>query len=166
MRKSLYAAVACAMAACVLYSSPARADDVTGKMAPMSYLLSGPWNCTTSVPALAGQPARTDQSTATFEIVPGNVVHNHLRGSAFAGDFYLGYSERTSSYWQSSSDNMGGYGFLTSTDGKTYTGTSSMGPVTMQDTTTYAKLAPNKITVHEVLSGGILAGTFETVCTQ
>lgn len=166
MRTRSYLAIALTMAATVLYSNPARADDLSGKMAPFSYLLSAPWNCTTSVPALAGQPARTDQSTATFEIVPGNVVHNHLRGPVFAGDFYMGYSDRTSSYWQSSSDNMGGYSFLTSIDGKTYTGTSSMGPVSMQDTTTYARLAPNKVTVHEVLSGGFLAGTFDTVCTQ
>jgi hypothetical protein len=36
----------------------------------------------------------------------------------------------------------------------------------MQDTTTYAKAGPNKVTVHEVISGGAMPGTFDTVCTQ
>jgi hypothetical protein len=164
MRIFLYLAAALAVTGCVLYASPARADDLTGNMAAFSYLVAKPWNCTTSVPAMAGQPARTDQSTATFEVAPGNAVHNHVRSAVFSGDFYFGYSDRMSTYWQAGSDNMGGHSFLTSTDGKTYTGTSSMGTASMQDTTTYTKLAPNKVTVHEVLSGGPMAGTFDSVC--
>ncbi|HEY1868522.1 MAG TPA: hypothetical protein VGG70_09530 [Candidatus Cybelea sp.] len=166
MRISLYVAMASAIAGLLLSASPARADDLTGKMAPFSYLLAKPWSCTTNVPAMAGQPARTDQSTATFEAAPGNVVHNHVQSSVYSGDFYFGYSDRMNSYWQTSADNIGSYSFLTSTDGKTYTGTSLMGPTSAQDTTTYTKVAPNKVTVSEVLSGGPMAGTFDTVCTQ
>jgi hypothetical protein len=166
MRISFHVAVSLAITASALCAGAARADDLTGKMAPFSYLLGTSWNCTTSVPAMMGQPARTDQSTATFDVVPGNVVHNHIQSTVFSGDSYFGYSERQSSYWQTSSDNMGGHSFLTSTDGKTYGGTSSMGPVSMQDTTSYAKLSPNKVTVHEVLSGGPLAGTFDSTCTH
>lgn len=159
-------AIALAMVGSLLYAGPARADDLTGKMAPFSYLLAKPWNCTTSVPAMGNQPARTDQSTATFDAAPRNTVHNHIQSSVFSGDFYFGYSDRANSYWQTSSDNIGGHSFLTSTDGKTYSGTSSMGPMSAQDTVTYARLAPNKVTVHEVLSGGPMAGTFDSVCTQ
>ncbi|HYL28209.1 MAG TPA: hypothetical protein VEW74_10285 [Candidatus Nitrosotalea sp.] len=166
MRISFFAAAAAAMAASVIYAAPARADDLTGKMTPYSYLIGTPWNCTTSVPAMAGQPARTDHAAATFDVVGGNVVHNHVQSNFYAGDFYFGYSDRAGSYWQTSSDNLGGYSFLTSTDGNTYTGTSSMGTTSMQDTTSYAKVADNKVTIHEVLSGGPMAGTFDTVCTK
>jgi hypothetical protein len=158
--------MAMAMAGFVLYAGPAQAEDLSGKMAPYSYLLAKPWNCTTSVPAMGDQPARTDQSIATFETAPRNTVHNHIQSSMFSADFYFGYSDRTNAYWQTSSDNIGGHSFLSSDDGKNYTGTSSMGPMSAQDTTTYARVAPNKVTVHEVLSGGPMAGTFDTVCTQ
>jgi hypothetical protein len=166
MRTSLYAAVALSMFVSVFAASPARADDLTAKMAPFSYLLGAPWNCTTNVPAMGGQPARTDQGTATFDVAPGNVVHNRVQTTTYAGDFYFGYSDRMSTYWQTSADNIGGHGFLTSSDGKTYTGASSMGPMSMQDTVTYGRVSDNKVTVHEVLSGGPMAGTFDTVCTR
>lgn len=166
MRISRYVAIASAMAILPLSAGPALAGDLTGKMAPFSYLLAKPWNCSTSVPAMGNMPARTDQSTATFETAPGNTVHNHVQSSDYSADFYFGYSDRANSYWQASADNIGVHSFLTSTDGKTYTGTSSMGPMSAQDTTTFTKVAPNKLTVQEVLSGGSMPGTFNTVCTQ
>ncbi|HLX26684.1 MAG TPA: hypothetical protein VKR05_06800 [Candidatus Cybelea sp.] len=166
MRICVQAAIALAMVGCGLYAGPARADDLTGKMTPFNYLMAKPWNCTTSVPAMGSEPARTDQSTATFEAAPRNTVHNHIQSSLFAGDFYFGFSDRMNSYWETGANNVGGHSFVSSTDGKTYTGTSSMGPMSAQDTVTYLKVAPNKVTVHEVLSGGPMAGTFDSVCTQ
>ncbi len=166
MRASLYAAIALSVLASIFAASPARADDLTGQMAPFSYLLGAPWNCSTNVPAMGGQPARTDKGTGTFDVVPGNVMHNRVQTAMYVGDFYFGYTDRMSTYWQTSADNIGGYSFLTSGDGKTYSGTSSMGPMSMQDTVTYGKVSPNKVTVHEVLTGGPIAGTFDTVCTR
>ena len=157
-----------ALAGFITTTSSARAAgaDLSGSMAPFSYLLGAPWNCSTNVPAMGNQAAHTDQGTATFDVVPGNVAHNHVSTTAYSGDFYFGYSDRTNSYWQTNADNMGVHAFLTSTDGKTYTGTSSMGPMSMQDTVTYAKVSPNKVTVHEVLSGGAPQATFDSVCTR
>lgn len=166
MRTSRYAVAALCVLAFALVATPARAADLTGKMALLSYLLGTPWNCTTNIPAMGAQPARTDSGTATFDVVPGNVVHNHVQTATYFGDSYLGYSEQTGSYWQTSANNIGGYSFLTSSDGTTFTGTSSMGPTSLQDTTTYTKASPSKVTVHEVLSGGPMAGTFDTVCTR
>lgn len=166
MRICFQFALTLAMAGSGIFAGAARADDLTGKMAPYNYLTAKPWSCTTSVPAMGDQPARTDQSTATFDATPRNTMHTHIQSSVYAGDSYYGYSERTNSYWQTSSDNVGVHSFLTSTDGKTYTGTSSIGPMSAQDTTTYAKVAPNKVTVHEVISGGPMSGTFDSVCTQ
>jgi hypothetical protein len=115
---------------------------------------------------MGGQPARTDRGTATFVVVPGNVVHNHVATTNYSGDFYFGYSDRMSTYWQVSADNVGVHAMLTSNDGKTYTGTSSMGRLAMQDTVTYTQVTPNKVTVHEVLTGSQPAATFDSVCTR
>lgn len=144
----------------------ANAQALTGQMAPYSYLIGAAWNCTTNVPAMMGQPARTDQGTATFEVAPGNVVHNHVVTPTYAGDFYFGYSTRMSSFWQTSADSYGGHGFLTSTDGKVYTGTTSMGPMGAQETVTYAQMAPNKVTVHDVVTGQGPQTVIDSVCTR
>lgn len=168
MRSSFAFRVALTLGAVLISMSTARAADDTlaDKMAAFSYLLGGPWNCSTSVPAMGPRAAHTEQGTATFEVVPGNVVHNHVSTQEYSGDFYFGFSDRMSSYWQTDADNMGGYAFLTSSDGMTYKGTASMGPMSMQDTITYAKVAPNKITVHEVISGAAPQAVFDTVCTR
>jgi hypothetical protein len=165
MRRSLGFAAALAAGALFVNASPARAADLTGKMTGYGYLLGAPWNCTTNVPAMGSIPAHTDQGTATFEVAPGNTVHNHVATPTYSGDFYFGYNDKMSMYWQANADNMGVHAFLTSADGKTYTGTSSMGPLSMQDAVTYAKVADNKVTVHEILTGAMPA-TFDSVCTR
>jgi hypothetical protein len=157
---------ALAIGACLAASLPAAAQTLSDQMAPMSYLLGAPWNCTTNVPAMGNQPAYTDQGTATFDVAPGNVVHNHVATPRYAGDYYFGYSTRMSSYWQTSADSNGGHSFLTSADGKVYTGTTSMGPMNAQDTVTYAKVAPNKVTVHEVATGMGPQVVVDSVCTR
>jgi hypothetical protein len=168
MRKIAASATALALAAFLVQVAPADAQGaaLTGNMAPFSYLLGAAWNCTTNVPALGAEPARTDRGTATFEVVPGNVIHNRVATATYSGDYYFGYSDRMSNYWQVSADNMAVHAFLTSSDGKTYTGTSTMGTLAMQDTVTYTKVAPNKVTVHEVLTGSAPAATFDSVCTR
>jgi hypothetical protein len=159
--------VAVAMLVCL--NAPAKSQTpvaLTGKMAPLLYLLSAPWRCTTNVPAMGGQPAHVDKGTAAFQVAPGNVVHGHVMTPNYWGDYYYGYSTQTNVYWQVSADNMGGHAFLTSNDGKTYTGTSSMGAASMQDTIAYSR-SGNTITIHETLSGeGPMAGSFDTTCTR
>jgi hypothetical protein len=168
MCKLLSVGAALTAAALLMPITPARAQSeaLTGMMAPYSYLLGAPWNCSTNVPAMGSQPARTDQGTATFEVAPGNTVHNHVSTPMYSGDFYFGYSDRMSTYWEVNADNMGVHAFLTSADGKVYTGTSSMGPLSMQDTVTYVNPAPNKVTVHEVLTGAAPTATFDSVCSR
>ncbi len=158
----------CALAIAASLALPLAVDAqaLSGQMAPFSYLLGAPWNCTTNVPAMGGQPAHTDQGTATFDVAPGNVVHNHVATPVYSGDFYFGYSTRMSSFWQTDADSVGGYGFLTSTDGKVYTGTTSMGPMSAQGTVTYTKVAPNKVTVHEVVAGSGPQAVIDSVCTR
>jgi hypothetical protein len=157
---------ALALAASLAMPLSAGAQALTGQMVPYGYLIGAPWNCTTNVPAMMGQPAHTDQGTATFEAVPGNVVHNHVATPTYAGDFYFGYSTRMSSFWQTSADSFGGHGFLTSTDGKVYTGTTSMGPMSSQESVTYTRVAPNKVTVHDVVTGQGPQIVIDSVCTR
>jgi hypothetical protein len=162
----LVTACALAIAASLALPLAARAQALSGEMAPFGYLLGSAWNCSTNVPAMMGQPAHTDQGTATFDVAPGNVIHNHVATPTYAGDFYFGYYAKMSSYWQTSADSFGGHAFLTSTDGRTYTGTTSMGPMNAQDTVTYAKVAANKVTVHEVIAGSGPQSVIDTVCTR
>jgi hypothetical protein len=168
MRVFFASVVMLAIATLIGYSSSARAADgtLTGQMATMNDLTGGSWSCSTAVPAMQGQPAHTDQATVTFEVVPGNVMHDHVAGTTYSGDDYYGYNLKSSTYWSTSADNMGGHGFATSTDGKTYTGTSSMGPSSMNVTSTYARVAANKVTVHEVLSGNGENTSIDTACTR
>ena len=158
--------IAIAAALAMAPSARAAGDALTGNMQGFSYLLGAAWNCSTSVPAMGARPAHTDQGTATFEVVPGNVVHNHVATPTYSGDYYFGYSTRMNSYWQVNADNIGGHASLTSTDGKTYTGTSSMGPMSMQDTVTYTKVSPSNVTVHEVISGSAPQATIDSTCSR
>ncbi len=150
------------------YSSPARAAGsvLTGEMAYANYLLAGPWNCTTAVPAMMGQPAHTDHVTLTFDVVPGNVFHDHVSASDYSDDDYFGYNPKTNTYWSVSADSMGNNGSATSTDAKTYTGTSSMGAMSMSVTSTYTKVSASSVTFHEVVSGGGQQETFDSICTR
>ena len=167
MRRFITSLSLVAVAALVIFARPAHAQPValTGKMQPFTYLLGTPWTCSTNVPAMGGQPAHTENGTAGFEVAPGNVIHNHVSTPDYSGDYYFGYNDKASMYWQTSADNMGGHGFLTSSDGKNYTGTASMGPMGAPETVTYNKVSPNNITVHEVVSG-TQQSTFDTTCKR
>jgi len=152
-----------------LLETPALAQPValTGKMQALSYSLgTPPWNCVTNVPAMGDRPARTDTGSGLFEVAPGNVVHAHFSTPNYAGDFYIGFDPKINMYWQTTADSTGGHGFLTSADGKNYTGTISMGPVSAQDRVTYARISANKITAHEVITAGSMSSTVDSTCTR
>jgi hypothetical protein len=162
----LVASIATLVFAVTVGTTRAVADStLTGQMAPFSYLI-GSWNCSTKLPAMMGQPARTEQATVTFEAVPGNAVHDHVASADYAGDDYFGYSDKMKMYWSASTDNSGAHGSATSPDGKTYTGTSMMGPATMNVTSSYSKVSPTNITLHEVISGGGQQATIDSSCTH
>ncbi|MGA8532706.1 MAG: hypothetical protein WB615_01210 [Candidatus Tumulicola sp.] len=147
--------------------APARAADatLTGQMAPFSYLV-GSWNCTTQVPAMNGQPAHSEPTTVTFEVVPGNAFHDHVASADYAGDDYFGYADKMKTYWSASADSTGAHGTATSPDGKTYTGTSAIGPMSMTVTSTYTRVSENNVTFHEVISGAGQQATIDSSCTR
>jgi hypothetical protein len=149
-------------------SSPAQAQSaaLTGQMVYGNGLIGGPWNCTTAIPAMMGQPARSDQMTLTFDVAPGNVLHDHVSGITYTGDDYFGYSTKMKTYWSASADNQGTHGSATSADAKTYTGTSTMGPMSLNVTSTYGQVSASNITLHEVLSGNGEQLVFDSNCTR
>lgn len=149
------------LAALVAVSGP-----LSGKMATMSYLVGGTWTCSTHMSAMAGEPANSGQSTVTFWVTPGNTVHDHVATPRYANDDYYGFDAKTGMYWQSSADNINGHAYSTSKDGVTFTGSAWEGPGAIHTVSTYKKLSANKVTVHEVMSGGGHSGTFDATCTR
>lgn len=168
MRVFFASICAVAFAAFIASPSPAKAAGtmLTGEMAGFNFLLGAPWSCTTSVPAIQGMAAHTDQLTVTFDVAPRNILHDQAVGGDYMGDDYYGYSSRFSNYWSTSADNMGVHGFATSADGKTFTGTSAVGPMTMDVTTTYTKIGPNSNTMHQVISAGGQQSTIDSTCKR
>jgi hypothetical protein len=168
MRVLLASLCATAFAASLLHPVPARAAEstLTGDMSGFNYLLGEPWGCTTSVPAMGDQPARTDVLTVAFDVAPSNVLHDHVSGGNYMGDDYFGYSTDMSNYWSTSATNGATHGFATSTDGKTFTGTSWMGSTTMSVTNTYTKVGDNAVKMHQVVSLGGRQLNFDSTCTR
>lgn len=168
MRIPLAAIATLALATVSGYSSPANAAEsvLTGGMAYANYLLGGPWSCVTAIPATMGQPAHQDHVTLTFEVVPDNVLHDHVASSDYSGDDYFGYQSKTNTYWSASADSVGNNGSGTSADAKTFTGTSSMGGIKMNVTSTYTKVSASSITFHEVISGGGRQEIYDSACTR
>jgi hypothetical protein len=161
---SLAAAATAVIALAVPFQARA-ADALTGKMNVLNYAI-GSWTCTANVPAMGAQPAHPERVTATFEAVPGNVLHDHVVGSVYVGDDYFGYSSDGGAYWMASVNNSGEHGSATSPDGTTYSGTSTLGPVTMSGVTTYTKVSDSNITVHVVISGKGQQLTVDSDCRR
>jgi hypothetical protein len=168
MRVFFASLFAVAVAAFIAFPAPAKAADtvLTGQMASFNYLLGAPWTCTTQLPAMHGMPAHTEQGTVTFEVAPRNIIHDHVSGENYMGDDYFGYSSRMSNYWTASADNQASYGIQTSTDGRTFAGTTHMGMMAMDVTTTYTKASANSIGMTQVMSGGGQSATVSTSCTR
>jgi hypothetical protein len=147
---SLAAAATAVLALAVPFQVRA-ADALTGKMSFLNYTI-GSWTCTANVPATGARPAHTERVAATFEAVPGNTVHDHVVTSVYVGDDYFGYNAAAGVYWIASANNSGELGSATSSDGNTYSGTSTLGPVTMSGVTTYTKVSDSNVKIHEVIS--------------
>ncbi len=168
MRILLSSVCMLAVALLVGVSTPARAADgaLTGEMAAFNYLLGGPWNCSTVMGAMDGQPAQTEQATLTFDAVAGNVLHDRVSGANYSDDDYFGYSPKMKMYWSVSADSLGNHGSAASTDGRTYTGTTYMGHTSMNVVTTYTMAGAGKSTMHEVISIGGQQQTIDSTCTR
>lgn len=145
------AAVALSVVAFALPGAARAAGQLTGPMASLN-AMAGTWTCATTVPAMGGRPSRVDTVTLALEVAPANTLHDHITGADYSGDDYFGYTDDAKVYWSVSDDNSGTHGAATSTDGRTFTGTNTMGPIQMSGKITYTLTGDSHLTVHEVLS--------------
>lgn len=159
----LLAVLAALLVSLFLLATPAPAQTsatLTGKMAPFNYVFGAPFNCTANVPAMGAQPAHTENTTATFDVVPNNVMHVHIAGSEFVGDQYFGYSTQGNTYWSTIAGSDGSAGTETSTDGKTYRGSMNMGTMTGTAQDVYSRTDNNHVAIHSTAAiGGQTAAT-------
>lgn len=151
--------------ATVWAQTPAAAS-LTGKMAPFTYLLAGPWTCVTHVPAMMGRPAHTETATVTFDTQPNDVMHVHVSGGGYVSDQYLGYSTQANSYWSSASDSAGMTVSEQSPDGKAFRGIAALAGISGNAQDTYTKVAENRVTVHSVTSLGGQQTATDSTCTR
>ena len=61
---------------------------------------------------------------------------------------------------------MRGHSFMTSSNGKTFTGTSWLGSITLSVTNTYTRVGDNAITMRQVVSQGGKDFTIDSTCTR
>lgn len=164
--RTLVATIGLLALTATLAAAQTSSGTLTGKMAPFNYLFGAAWNCTANVPAMAGKPAHTDTSTVAFDAAPANVMHVRVSSSQYSADQYFGYSTQGNVYWSATSDSMGAAAAEISSDGKTYKGTMSMGPMngTVQDT--YTKTADNKVAVHSVATVAGKSNTTDVNCSR
>ncbi|HEY1656200.1 MAG TPA: hypothetical protein VGF86_13930, partial [Candidatus Tumulicola sp.] len=90
--------VVCAvLLTCLAAFAPARAagGPLTGKMALFNYLIGGTWSCSTKMSAMDGHAGGNGRSTVTFDVVPGNVFHDHVASAHYADDDYFGFDAKS-----------------------------------------------------------------------
>lgn len=165
----LLTALAALLAMPLLIAAPAFAQTsatLTGKMAAFNYVFGSPFNCTANVPAMGGQPAHTENTTATFDVVPNNVMHVHIAGTQFSGDQYFGYSTQGNTYWSTIAGSDGSAGTETSTDGKTYRGSMSMGAMNGTAEDVYNRTDNNHVAIRSTATIGGQTATTTISCSR
>ena len=144
----------------------ASASGLSSQMASMQYLV-GSWNCDVKVAASAQGPAGTDHGVVTYSVVPGNALHLHVTAADYAADTYYGYVEKTKTYWMSTIDAYGNASTESSTDGKTYTGSSTGGGTTTKIRDTFTHPAAGTIRdVQEFQTSGAWHSATDSTCTR
>lgn len=156
-------------AAFAALSRPAAAQTaaLTGEMASFAYLVGGSWSCTTTVPATSATSAYSEHAVVTFELAPDNTIHEHGTSDKYAFDRYFGYDAGQRTYFSTNADNRGNFGYLSSTDGATYTGREHVGANQEYPRTVgYTKVSDNQISDHDETNLGGMTIRGDTVCTR
>ena len=156
-------------AAFFAFSRPAAAQTapLTGEMTSFTYLIGGSWSCTTTVPATSASNAYTERAAVTFELAPGNTIHEHGVSDKYAFDRYFGYDAGQRTYFSTNADNRGNFGYLSSTDGVRYTGREHVGAnQEYPRTVSYTKVSDNQISDQDETDLGGMTIRGNTVCTR
>lgn len=145
----------------------AQAAPLTGEMASFTYLIGGAWSCATTVPATSATNAYTERATVTFELAPGNTIHEHGVSDRYAFDRYFGYDAGQRNYFSTNADNRGNFGFLSSSDGVRYTGREHVGAnQEYPRTVSYTKVSDSQISDQDETDLGGMTIRGNTVCTR
>ena len=165
MRKSLVALTVAAAAASFATASGTTAYAHNG--APDPWLI-GTWNCSVTIPASPGYPARTDHAPMTITEALDTTMHFHVGAADYISDSYDGYDKKTKTYWNVASDSTGISTFETSKDGSVFEGTSSqVGDKTTTRDTFTADASHTRIRdVSELLLHGTWTKVSDVVCTK
>ena len=161
--RAFFISIAAVVTVLTAQVTPAEAASgtLTGKMANDNWLLGTSWSCTTKN-VTAGKPARSGHATVTFDVAPGNVLHDRVSSTNFLLDEYSGFNSPSKAYWDVQADSTGSHTYATSADGNTYAGQFWDGNSSSKTTFTYAKASSNELTVHQVSPGQ----TFDADCTR
>jgi hypothetical protein len=135
-------------------------------MALFNYLIGGTWSCSTKMSAMDGHAGGNGRSTVTFDVVPGNVFHDHVASAHYADDDYFGFDAKSGTFWNTSADSTGAHEYATSKDGVTYSGRGWEGSTSSHVVSTYKKLGPTHVAVHEVITANGQVSTFDADCTK
>lgn len=131
MRRSLTLFLLCLVAVVTGFVRAASADQSmmsssTGIPKDHAFLL-GTWNCSVKLPAMMGHPASVDHGVMTISVSPMMSLHSHVAAKDYMSDSYEGYDMKTKTHWLTTADTTGQVSSETSTDGKTFNGTTWSG---------------------------------------
>ena len=113
---------------------------LTGKMAVFNYLLGTAWQCDSRTLDTNGKVVRTTKSTVMFDTAPSNTLHFHVLSDKVSTDQYIGYVADVDGYWSTLSNSAGISMLQTSSDGKNFDGSTTLGSTKVYLSTTYTKV--------------------------
>lgn len=127
---------------------PSAQAQSTDGIATISYLLGAPWSCS---PTKLGQI----NGRVSFDVAAQNTLHEHDVSRDEESDSYFGYSPTAHYYYMTTTDNGGFYGYLTSLDGVTFTGTIRAGGARVfKETLSFLKTSDTSIEIEQTLIDG------------
>ncbi len=162
--------LAIAVAAVSAHPSSAAAPTLSGKMLQLQYLV-GTWSCLNKMAAMENMPAATAESTASYEIEPGNTIAYDSSSPGFSSAGFFGYLAAKQLWWESAADNHGGVFLGSGKGGKSLvlagSGTTATDGGATPQRDTFTKLSDTKYEVRaEVKEAGKWVLGVVSTCTK
>jgi len=147
----------------VAVASPER---LAGKMTVFGPLLGDSWICYVRTPRIGRHQAEYFRSTTSFNVVAGNVLHEHSAEPHAEGDDYYGYDQNT--YWHTNIDSRGSYFFESSSDGRHFSGyfLSDLTRVRLKVASYFQTVTPTRFDSSLLAEGGMLKIPVTSSCTR
>jgi hypothetical protein len=124
------------------YQGEVGADQLTGKMVKLSYLL-GKWTCENYL-----RDTNALRGVTTFKVSAPNTIHEHAETQHVESDSYFGYNPTAGVYYVTGSDSEGTT-FGSSEDGTTYSETmQGVGVPPYMTTVTLQSVSSDTLRIH------------------